>query len=59
MLKIEVIKFEAQDVITASGVVAPAAPAEATKVCDICKQSIKQSEWKNECQGGWKHMFTE
>ena len=56
MLNIEVIKFEAQDVITASGVVAP---AEATKVCDICKQSIKQSEWKNECQGGWKHMFTE
>ena len=55
MLKIEVIKFEAQDVITASGVVV----LEKTKKCDICKQDIKESEWKNECQGGWKHMFTE
>lgn len=57
MLNIEVIKFEAQDVITAS-VAAPAAPVEATKFCDLCKQDIKESEWKNECQGGWKHMFT-
>lgn len=57
MIKIELVKFEAQDVITASGT--PVAPAEATKLCDICKEYIKESEWKNECQGGWKHMFTE
>lgn len=56
MLNIEVVKFEAQDVITAS-VAAPVAPVEATKNCLICKQDIKESEWKNECQGGWKHMF--
>ena len=62
MLNIEVIKFEAQAVITTS-VAAPTKPApteapEATKFCDLCKQDIKESEWKNECQGGWKHMFT-
>lgn len=57
MIKIELVKFEAQDVITVSGT--PVAPAEATKLCDICKEYIKESEWKNECQGGWKHMFTE
>lgn len=67
MLNIEVIRFEAQDVITTS-VAAPTQPKptkpapteapEATKFCDLCKQDIKESEWKNECQGGWKHMFT-
>ena len=57
MLNIEVIKFEAQDVITTS-VAAPTEAPEATKFCDLCKQDIKESEWKNECQGGWKHMFT-
>lgn len=55
MLNIEVIKFEAQDVITASAV---AKPVYATKKCDLCKQMIEEPNWKDECQGGWKHMFT-
>ena len=45
MLNIEVIKFEAQDVITASGVKKPAAkPQEPAKTCD-CATGIR-------CQGG-------
>ena len=60
MLNIEVIKFEAQDVITAS-VATPVTPAPApvaTKHCQICDKDIPETEWKSDCLEGWKHMWT-